>query len=54
MSKYEEFTQFEVEVYCDLLPIAYKITKQANNGFVRATDAEELRDEMYSAIRELF
>lgn len=46
----QDMTAQELEIYCDLLPIAYKIYKN-KTGLVCGTDVEKLRDEIYAKIK---
>ena len=42
----------ELELYCGLLILAYKVQEAQTEGFVCGKEAEEIRDEMYQAIKE--
>ena len=46
-------TQTELNLYCNLLPVAYKLYKDKNNGLVCGTEAEKLRDKMFAVIKEI-
>ena len=41
----------EMNLYCDLLKIAYNVYKTQNNGIVCGAAAEEMRDKMFMAIK---
>jgi hypothetical protein len=42
----------ELNIYCELLSLAYKVYKEQSGGFVCGSKAEEIRDKMYQAIKE--
>ena len=42
----------ELNLYCELLPLAYTVYKEQSGGFVCGSKAEEIRDKMYQAIKE--
>lgn len=41
----------ELNLYCDLLPLAYAVYKEQSGGFVCGSKAEEIRDRMYQVIK---
>ena len=41
----------ELNLYLELLPLAYKVQKEQTGGFVSGSGAEEIRDKMYKAIK---
>ena len=41
----------EMNLYCDLLKVAYNVYKSQNNGRVCGAVAEEIRDKMFMAIK---
>ena len=41
----------EMNLYCDLLKVAYNVYKTQNNGIVCGAAAEEMRDKMFMAIK---
>lgn len=42
----------ELNLYCDLLPLAYAVYKEQSDGLVCGSKAEEIRDKIYQAIKE--
>lgn len=42
----------ELNLYTELLPLAYEVQKAQTGGFVSGKGAEEIRDKMYQAIKE--
>ena len=42
----------KLNLYCDLLPLAYEVQKTQTGGFISGSGAEEIRDKMYQAIKE--
>lgn len=41
----------ELDLYCDLLPLAYDFYKNKTNGTVCGSEAEKIRDKMFKAIK---
>ena len=52
MKNIEELTNAEMEIYCWLLPFAYKLLIE-QTGLVCGTKSEELRDKMFKAIMKV-
>lgn len=42
----------ELNLYCNLLPLAYKVQKEQTKGIVSGAGAEEIRDKMFEAIQK--
>ena len=42
----------ELNLYCELLPLAYKVQKEQTGGVVSGIGAEEIRDKMFKAIKD--
>jgi hypothetical protein len=49
LSKIEN--EMELNLYCNLLPLAYKVYLEQSGGFVCGSKAEEIRDKMFIAIK---
>ena len=43
--------EIELNLYCELLKLAYEIQKTQTNGFVSGSGAEEIRNKMFHAIK---
>ena len=41
----------EMNLYCDLLKVAYNVYKSQNDGMICGSAAEEIRDKMFMAIK---
>ena len=52
MDSVNNMTKAELDLYCGLLPFAYKI-EQERTGLVCGTVAESLRDRMYASMQPL-
>ena len=47
-------SDLDLEVYCDLLPLAYKIYLEKSDGMVCGSEAEKTRDKMFLAIKNIY
>ena len=52
MGKCEINNKTELNLYCNLLSVAYELYKDKTNGMVCGSEAENIRDKMYKAIKE--
>lgn len=52
MEKCEINNKTELNLYCNLLSVAYELYKDKTNGMVCGSEAENIRDKMYKAIKE--
>ena len=52
MEKCEINNKTELNLYCNLLSVAYKLYEDMTNGMVCGSEAENIRDMMYKAIKE--
>ena len=52
MEKCEINNKTELNLYCNLLRVAYELYKDKTNGMVCGSEAENIRDKMYKAIKE--
>ena len=41
----------EMNLYCDLLKVAYNVYKSQNDGMICGSAAEEIRDKMFMVIK---
>lgn len=46
----KSMNEWQLELYCNLLPLAYDVYKAQNNNMVCGSGAESLRNKMYLAI----
>ena len=52
MGKCEINNKTELNLYCNLLSVAYELYKDKTNGMVCGSEAENIRDNMYKAIKK--
>ena len=52
MGKCEINNKTELNLYCNLLSVAYELYKDKTNGMVCGSEAENIRDMMYKAIKK--
>ena len=52
MGKCEINNKTELNLYCNLLSVAYELYKDKTNGMVCGSEAENIRDKMYKAIKK--
>lgn len=52
MGKCEINNKTELNLYCNLLSVAYELYKDKTDGMVCGSEAENIRDMMYKAIKE--
>ena len=52
MEKCEINNKTELNLYCNLLSVAYELYKDKTNGMVCGSEAENIRDKMYKVIKE--
>ena len=52
MEKCEINNKTELNLYCNLLSVAYELYKDKTDGMVCGSEAENIRDRMYKAIKE--
>jgi len=50
--KIDQMTDTELNMYIGLLPLAYKFQRE-KTGLVCGIEAEEMRDQMFNAIRKV-
>ena len=48
----KNMSKTELNLYCNLLSVAYELYKDKTNGWVCGSEAEKLRDKMFIAIKE--
>ena len=52
MEKCEINNKTELNLYCNLLSVAYELYKDKTDGMICGTETENIRDMMYKAIKE--